>query len=321
MRICTFNVENLFTRYLFAKGVDREHAARSGFRSEDLRFRLADPVSKQLTAQSMLSVDADVFALQEVEDLDTLKNFRNRYLGGREAYPHALVIDGNDQRRIDVGILSRFPIVHARSWQHLFEDGAPVFDRDCLEVDVEDPSLGRVTLFVNHFKSMRAPRGSKVSGRQATRARRVQQARGVRSIIERRFSDPARASFIVAGDLNDHLDTTSEGKSGITELVRWPAVENVMGRLHERNRWTHYFAGSRRHDLPAAYRQLDYLLVSKALAHANPHPPVVHRLGLPHRADRYAGERFNGVGRNRPKASDHCPLAFDVLRLPDQNES
>lgn len=316
MRLATFNVENLFTRYLFARGVDRRRAAKEGFRTEDLRFRLADPVSKRLTADVMLALQADVFALQEVEDLDTLKQFRDRFLGGREAYPHAIVIDGNDQRRIDVGILSRHPIVHARSWQHLWEDDEPVFDRDCLEVDILTPDIGRLTLYVNHFKSMRAPRGSTVPGRQATRPRRLQQAQAVRRIIEERFDDPAAASFVVLGDLNDHLETTSEGATGIEPLVCWDAVENVLDRLHPRDRWTHHYGGSRRHGLPEAFRQLDYVLVSRALADANPHPPVLERRGMPKRAHRFGGTRFEGVGTSRPKASDHCPIAFDLLRAP-----
>ena len=69
MRIATFNVENLFTRYLFARGVDQRRAFSRGFTTEDLRFRMAEPASKKLTAQTMLALRADVFALQEVESL------------------------------------------------------------------------------------------------------------------------------------------------------------------------------------------------------------------------------------------------------------
>ncbi|MCA9572659.1 MAG: endonuclease/exonuclease/phosphatase family protein, partial [Myxococcales bacterium] len=243
MRIATFNVENLFTRYLFAKGVDRHRAATEGFQSEDLRFRLADAESKQITAEVVRAVDADVWAFQEVEDQDTLKHFRDRWLGGRHAYPHLLVIDGNDQRRIDVGVMSRFPIVHARTWQHLWHGDDPVFDRDCLEVDVEGP-VGRITLYVNHFKSMRLPNGATGSGRAATRDRRLLQSHTVREIVEGRFDDPARAPFVVLGDLNDHMLTDAEGAPGIGPLVGWDAVENVLDRLPERDRWTHCYAGS-----------------------------------------------------------------------------
>ncbi len=313
MRIATFNVENLFTRYLFARGVNRQSAGRDGFTSEDLRFRVADPLSKQLTARTMEAARADVFALQEVESLDVLKQFRDRYLGGPDAWPHALVIDGNDQRRIDVGVLSRFPIVHARSWQHLREDGIYVFNRDCLEVDIEGP-IGRLTLYINHLKSMRAPNRARGSGRALTRGRRQQQVRAIRQIITERFGpDPSDAPFIVLGDLNDYPEDDHQGRSGIGELVAWDAVENILNRLPPEDRWTHYFSGNRSH--PAAYRQLDYLLPSRGLAARNPAPPSVERRGQPTRAQRYGGERFEGIGHARPKASDHCPVVFEVTRL------
>jgi len=316
MRITTFNVENLFTRFRFAKGVDPVEAKEDGFTSEDLRFKLHDPQSKRLTADTMRACKADVFALQEVEDLDTLKKFRDRWLGGSEVWPHALVIDGNDDRRIDVGVLSRFPIVHARTWQHLRgPDGRYVFDRDCLEVDIDGPH-GVVTLYVNHFKSMRPPNGHDGPGREVTRPRRAQQARTLVEIVQQRFGDdPGEGAFVVCGDFNDFLADTDEGRTAIAELVGWDAVENVVQRLPADERWTHYFGGFARHGLPPAYRQLDYLLPSRRLARLNPQPPQIERRGQPLRAERYTGERFAGIGRSRPKASDHCPLSFDLRAL------
>lgn len=314
MRIATFNVENLFTRYLFARGVDQRRAFSRGFTTEDLRFRMAEPASKKLTAQTMLALRADVFALQEVESLDVLKQFRDRYLGGHERYPHGLVIDGNDQRRIDVGVLSRFPIVHARSWQHLRSGPNPVFDRDCLEVDIDGP-LGRLTLYVNHFKSMRAPNRTRGSGRALTCRRRRQQSAAVKQIVTERFgARPADAPFIILGDLNDFLEDDAQGESGIRELVEWSAVENVVDRLPKSERWTHFFAGTRHGQRPA-YRQLDFLLPSSGLAARNPGPPVIERRGMPGRARRCTQARFEGVGRNHPKASDHCPILFELQRL------
>ncbi|MFT4978935.1 MAG: endonuclease/exonuclease/phosphatase family metal-dependent hydrolase [Myxococcota bacterium] len=313
MRVATFNVENLFTRYLFAQGVNRQQAGKKGFTTEDLRFRVAEPSSKRLTALTMEATGADVFGLQEVESLDVLKQFRDRYLGGAEQWPHALVIDGNDQRRIDVGVLSRFPIVHARSWQHLRDGDRYVFDRDCLEVDIEGP-LGRLTLYINHLKSMRAPNRTRGSGRALTQARRQQQCAAIRQIITDRFGpDPSDAPFIVLGDLNDYPKDDHQGRSGIRGLVEWDAVENVLDRLPPRDRWTHFYSGSRAH--PAAYRQLDYVLPSRGLAARNPGLPRVERRGQPGRAERYEGERFEGIGHSRPKASDHCPVSFELTRL------
>jgi hypothetical protein len=36
------------------------------------------------------------------------------------------------------------------------------------------------------------------------------------------------------------------------------------------------------------------------------------RKGQPLRANRYTGERFPGIGLDRPKASDHCPVVMEL---------
>lgn len=316
MRIATFNVENLFHRYLFARGVDPALLSDEGFTRDQVRFRLADAPSKRLTADTIRALRADVIALQEVEGLGVLKQFRDRWLGGPEVWPHALLIDGNDPRGIDVGVLSRFPIVHARSWQHLRDGGRPVFDRDCLEVDIDGPG-GVLTLYVNHFKSMAAPEGEpRAEGRRLTQPRRVQQSEAVMQIVRERFGrDPSDGAFVILGDLNDHPDDDDQGPSGVRGLVGWDSVEDVLGRLPDADRWTHYFHGSARDGLAPAYHQLDHVLLSRRLAALNPAPPRIERRGQPGRAQRYQGERFPGVGRDRPKASDHCPVVFDLSRL------
>ena len=63
------------------------------------------------------------------------------------------------------------------------------------------------------------------------------------------------------------------------------------------------------------YNQLDYLMLSRHLSTlpANTSTqPFVLRKGLPLRATRYKGARFDKVGQDRPKASDHCPVYMDV---------
>jgi endonuclease/exonuclease/phosphatase family metal-dependent hydrolase len=286
--------------------------------ADDLRYRLQDPVAKQITAHTMQACQADVFALQEVEDLDTLKKFRDQYLGGQKTWPHAAVIDGNAPRRINVGVLSRLPIVHLRSWQHLWNphEDRPRFDRDCLEVDIYEPGMGTVTLYINHFKSMRAPNRSTGPGRELTHERRVGQSDAVKTIIRERFGDAVNdAAFVILADLNDHLEDSAEGRSGIRNLVEWDAVENVVNRLPRADRWTHHFKGYKKDNLPPGYRQLDYLLPRRKLAALNTGVPTIERRGLATRSDRFDGERFPGVGKHRPKASDHCPVFWDIKRV------
>ncbi len=309
VRIASFNAENLFARFTFAPGVDVGHAVRDGWDVDKTLFTILDEPAKKITAQTILAANADVIALQEIENLDTLKRFRATYLGGTKTYPYAVSIDGNDPRLIDVALLSKHPIVHVRSYQDLRSGRSFVFSRDCLEADVlvEGRTL---TLFVNHFKSMLDQSDPK-NGRRNTRAKRELQARTVMSIVSARFTEPSEGRWIVLGDFNDYLDIDDAGESGIVELVEWDAVENVVDRLPPDERWTHFFRGDAAPE-PGTYHQLDYVLPSRAVAATSGTPPLIIRGGLARRADRYQGPRFPGVGLDEPVASDHCPVVWEL---------
>ena len=299
VRIATFNVENLFARFQFKSNTDADAAVKDGWRSDQTKFAVNDEESKHITGALLNDVDADILCLQEVEGLDVLKRFRSQYLGGRRAYPYGLVIDGNDPRRIDVAVLSKLPIVSARSWQHLPYNRGYVFSRDCLECDVEVPDGSRLTVYNNHFKSM-------IGGRGHTKPKRVRQSKAVRELIKGRFGTRAGQNgnqFVVCGDFNDYRGTGS----GITALTDWAEVQDMVRRLPQGEEWTHHWS---RQD---EYSQLDYLLLSDSLARANAGvKPIIWRDGLPWRADRAGETRYEGVGPSNPKASDHCPVSFDL---------
>jgi len=306
VRVATFNVESLFARWRFEEGVDPAEANTRGWIVDQTRFRELGVDEKAITGAAVRELDADVVAFQEVENVDTLKRFRSFFLGGRNRYQYVAGIDGNDQRLIDVAVLSRLPIVHVRSHQHVIDPHTQtslLFSRDCLEVDVQAGGSW-LTLFVNHLKSM-------MDGRAASHDKRKRQAHGVKEIVTTRFGRSAGSEpFIVLGDLNDYLESDGQGDSAITDLVEWDQLENAVARRDDAERWTHYF------DRREQYKQLDYLLLSRSLADANQGEPEIMRKGLPLRAERHTGERFNGVAQNHPKASDHCPMVMTVS-LPD----
>lgn len=108
------------------------------------------------TARVIAEVNADILLTVEVEDRLTLDRFNTQVLGGgvgHDPYPFNLLVDGNDSRGIDVGILSRFPVTSVRS--HIFDPGAngkPVFSRDCPEFEVEVDGEP-LWILGNHFKS------------------------------------------------------------------------------------------------------------------------------------------------------------------------
>ncbi len=358
LRLATFNVENLVRRL----GHDRDR--RTGAWVPDAAVGLFDHGSeaegrlieralqvaisddqRQLTAQAIRDCDADVVCLQEVDGLEALRWFHDRYLRRAldEPYEHFALFEGNDRRGIDVAVMSRrgFPIrvMSNASLTYrdldLFDDdlrrwGATpddrVFKRDALEVEVETPD-GVLTLWVCHFKSM-------TEGRDRTMAVRRAEARAVRRLIERKFGGrAATAAWAIVGDLNDYrdkirltraedgrLDATSErvDATGLDPFFADHFAVDLVERLTPIERWTHYWSEGR--ELAA----LDHVFVSRAMARANPQAePKVVRSGLPWRVPvermrpaPQAFERYPRVGFDRPKASDHCPVAVR-LRLPE----
>jgi len=313
IRVGTFNCENLFARYRFRANTDPDDALIDGWTINQEKFDIYDESSKSLTALAIKETKADIMALQEIENLDTLRKFRTDYLGGRRKYPHLLVIDGNDPRRIDVGVMSKFPIKGIETYVNEYDvpNRRWVFSRDCLECKIQEPSGKMLTLFVNHLKSM-FDRSDICNGRKNTHEKRKAQAKRIMEIVQSRV-DVDTDDFIILGDFNDYPETDNQGSSAIAELTKWPKIKNVIDHLPPDEQWTQHFKGNESCNIDEAYRPLDYILISKSLDAKNPHPKVeIIRKGLPLRAERYTGDRFSNIGMNRPKASDHCPMVVEL---------
>lgn len=321
LRLATFNCENLMMRCDFAHSGIRKARERLTEVDDALVAAQVDSVfnvlsedDRTLTAEALAATGAEVCALQEVENLVTLTAFDTRYLARWEGEPfeERVLLEGNDSRGIDVGLLSRLPVIHYRS--HAREtygslglrppQGSGVndyaFRRDCLEADlVKD---GRVlTLFVCHFKSM-------YGGRRKTREIRQAEARAVRRIIERRFARPESEEWIILGDFNDYFERDGHrlDDHGLGPLIDDGFAADLVTRAvaDPMQRWTHHYKGD------DTYGALDHIFLSPALAAINARPQAkIIRGGTPYQAERYRGLRFPGVGWAHPKASDHCPLA------------
>jgi predicted extracellular nuclease len=268
--------------------------------------------------------------------------------GYREKY----ISTGNDSRGIDVAIMARTetatgePIEFVRMTSHAhltFDDlglASPeleaggnkanerIFRRDCLEVDFRIGGKP-LTVYCLHLKSMGSPRNG-LDGREATMPLRMAEARAVRRIIEDRFGPDhaARKSWVVCGDLNDYAERilidgrlnepqrfthVGEPATAINVLTDGGFCENVVQRLPEMERWTLYHTrGPQERHLC----QLDYVLLSKRLAETNSRAlPAIVRGGQPYRTPFPPGQepaRYPRVGWDRPKASDHCPVAITL---------
>ncbi|MET0638619.1 MAG: endonuclease/exonuclease/phosphatase family protein, partial [Hyphomicrobium sp.] len=112
------------------------------------------------------------------------------------SYPHFMVLDGNDDRGIDVGVASMFQIETVRSHVDDGRDtGGATFSRDCPEYDLVLPGGLRIVVIPNHFKSKRN------GDDQVSRERRAKQAKRANAIA--RDALVRTDLVLVAGDFND----------------------------------------------------------------------------------------------------------------------
>jgi endonuclease/exonuclease/phosphatase family metal-dependent hydrolase len=296
MRMATLNVQNLRLRE-DAQGPHfdgaRDKIVPLSRLSED--ERAIDRQDRALTARLLLNANADVVALQEVFDQNTLDAFHETYLAPLGAlYRHRVCLPGNDGRR-HVALMSRLPLEHVVSHASLrYADldlpppsgvsaSAPVFRRDCLAA-----SCGGARLFVVHFKAPSDPISLAVVRLEALATRRL---------IERYCPDPA-SLWLVLGDVN--VSDVPEGD------VLLPLTQNFAVDLGAREAtgaaWTYFNAAYH------SYARPDRILASPAAAKLC-RGFEVRREGMSLAAAADARPRLPGVGQVRPRASDHALLA------------
>lgn len=157
----------------------------------ELAVETADEWATRLTARVIAEVDAHIIGIVEVEDRPALVRFNRDLVGGR--YRHVMSIEGNDDRGIDVGIMTKtgFDILGMRSHVDDEDDTGVVFSRDCADYEVQIPGGRGVHVLVNHFKSQSGGGGSK----------RARQAIWVRRIVDEIVA--IGQSAVVLGDLNE----------------------------------------------------------------------------------------------------------------------
>lgn len=291
IKVGTFNVNNLFSRFNF-QGVINAIANDENTVTAEVKYEFtAKDVTKTRTyngrlvngkpdnelqkiAARIIAMDLDVLAVQEVENLDILRQFNHENLNG--LYPHAVLIDGNDERLIDIGLLSKLPLGAVTTWQKAVHSDQPdslVFSRDLLEVDVLSANRKKVLfkIFNTHLKSHYVPFNEPNPEQAAEEAnqRRKMQSEVIARIVAQRTNK--NGAYIVVGDMNDPAD--SEFLAPFTqspELDLFNALSNPQetpSPIHENpppasTSWTHRYKPARQ---PAEHALFDHIWLSKSL--------------------------------------------------------
>ncbi|MQA65123.1 MAG: endonuclease/exonuclease/phosphatase family protein [Alphaproteobacteria bacterium] len=221
----------------------------------ELRMAPVNEIAILNTGRVIRDVAADILAVVEAENRVALKQFSDIILKEVEGQPYdqVMVIDGNDDRGIDVGIMTRpgYQVGFMRSHIHDRKpDGAPIFSRDCPEYAITTPTGERIWVLPNHFKSKF---GGDIPG---SRAKREAQARRVAEIYNA-LVDQGHDRVVVLGDLNDTPDSPPLqpllAETDLMDVAEHPAF--TPGE----------FAGKGTFGLGNDNQKIDYLLLSPSL--------------------------------------------------------
>ena len=220
----SYNVKNLFAKEDIAPGN---------------RTRPKPEFELEALSRVLKNADADVVALQELSSEKTLKSFMKQY-GLDKIYPNVAHINGNSDRNINVGVISKYPfetvVTHKDQKFPLIDgSGETKFSRDLLRVDVNtDGQPGaELTVYTTHSKTRRHSVGPGPS----SDTQRASEGRAMRQIVDEEMKPYPNRLFVMTGDWNDNTNDASvqevlnpkSGEKFVDSLAHLPA--------DERNTW------------------------------------------------------------------------------------
>lgn len=214
----------------------------------DLRLGEVTWAATYNTARVIAGINPAILVCVEVESRPTLGRFNSQVLKTQFnlSYPHHMVIDGNDARGIDVGVLSRYAINRMASHvDDMQADGSHIFSRDCPEYWIALADGSELLVLPNHFKSKRG------GDTPAVREKRRAQAERAHAIA---LEGLKRTPYVlIAGDLNDTPTQPlfdSLWQDGFADIQRHPTYPT--------DRPGTYATGT-------AANKIDYIIMSPAL--------------------------------------------------------
>jgi endonuclease/exonuclease/phosphatase family metal-dependent hydrolase len=217
----------------------------------ELRVEAVNERAMRHTADVIRDVGADVVAVIEAENREALILFDDTLLnaaGGR-TYRNIMLIDGNDMRGIDVGLMAREVFVIGDMRSHVNErqaNGEALFSRDCPEYEITTPAGGRFWLLINHFKS-------KVGTQRIANAKRKAQADRVAELYAA-LRAAGEENVAIVGDFNDTPDSAPLATLLSTDLKDVSALP-----AFDDGGYPGTYGGS------TARNKIDYILLSPAL--------------------------------------------------------
>lgn len=225
------------------------------------------PESQARIKETILAIQPDVLAVQEMSDEAALIHLKNALQREGLDLKHHEIITGWDTN-IHVAVLSRFPIVSRRPHTRdnfLLNGRRFRVSRGILEVDLKINAHYTLTLFNAHLKSKRPiPLADEAE-------LRLEEARVLRKKIDARLNADPNANIIVLGDFNDTKNTPPikilRGRGRGALIDTRPAEKNGdttppsrPGHDPPNITWTYFYG------VEDSYSRVDYIMISSGLA-------------------------------------------------------
>lgn len=226
----------------------------------------------------------DILFLEEVENVSILKRLNKEYL--QEAgYTTEVLLEGNDRRGIDIGLLSRFPLVGKPEIHHYADN-----TRGILVAKLKLPTGDVVTVAGIHFPSQANPVETRLAALDK-----------LRWIITR---DGPKSLVLVGGDGNI---TTAENRK-----------HKLFESLEDFGIISHRFACEKclgTHNYQGKWDYLDWIFVSNELAKGTKYQVIKDSISTPNRGPGQMGSdglplRFDH--ESKKGITDHLPIFADI---------
>ena len=260
----------------------------------DLKTEEVNEVATRATARVIADVDADILAVVEVESRPALVRFSAEVMTA-QIYRHIMVIDGNDERGIDVGIMTKPGYEITSMVSHVDDEDAQgqIFSRDCAAYTIKTPKNNRLTVLVNHFKSQ-------LFGDGQSDAKRLRQATRVKEIYERLLQS-GKNLVAVVGDLNVRSESQTLApllaQTNLREIGSHPDFDD--GDPNKQRPGTHRNG--------TADDKLDYILLSPALFEVTKRGGIF-RKGVWGGIHGTLFEHYPEITKESEAASDHAAI-------------
>ena len=258
LKIASWNVENLFDTQRQGTEYEEYIPGRHRWSEAILRKKL------EHSAQVICDLDADVIALQEIENDGVLAELQRLLKRVGCPYPYRAITTGAG-RPVHVALLSRVKIAGKREIPVTYSGR----QRRILEVRLQtDPPL---RLFVNHWRSKRGPESERILYAKALKKRLQHLPRGTEYLLLGDFNSDWQEYRIIEPKLND-----THGRTGINHIlvttragrmVRYRDLRSYPGMFLHYNlwlelpvsrRWSHNFFGKK--------EGIDAILIPPSLA-------------------------------------------------------